>query len=125
MELYKLIRIRNVLDSTASEKMPAKLAIKIAKFIEKSAAEHSVYVKRYNDIVHEVCRLNGDGSPMVSSDGKTFIIEEDKREEAQRLFDELDKTDVEPPKIRFKADEFDGVKMSPSDMYLLLDIIDD
>lgn len=118
MELIKVISARNTLDEFSDkEDIPARLSYWMTKFVVKTESEHEFYSSGIRKLLDKFADKKDDG---------TMSIPEDKISDFDSAVEELNKTDVEEPGIRFKLSELSSeLKMSMKQMYPLLDFIDE
>lgn len=120
MELIKIVNARHVFENIADkENVSAHLSYWMAKFFAKTEAEHSFYVSEMRKILDRFA-VKKEGE-----DDVTFIPS-DSVADFNFAVENLNKTDVEDPNIRFKLSEVAAeLKLSMRQMYSLLDFIDE
>lgn len=118
MKLITVVKAYNALDTLAdNDSITARVSYWIAKFISKTQDD----VKFYQ---HEVTKLF-DKYGTKNKDG-TMTVPSDVMEEFTKKVEELEATEAQDPGIRFKLSDLTGeMKISPKNMYPLLDFIDE
>ena len=120
MELIKIVNARKVLDSLSDrENIGANLSYWMTKFVIKTEGEHDFYISEMRKIFDKYATKK-DG------DDETLVIPTEKISKFNSAVEELNKTEVEDPGIRFKLSELSSeLKLSMKQMYPLLDFIDE
>ena len=118
MELIKVVDARMVLDGLSDkEGIGAHLAYWMTKFVVKTENEHNFYVLEMRKLFDKYANKKEDGA---------MLIPNDKVAEFNAAVEELNKTDVEDPGIRFSLSELSAeLKLSMKQMRHLLLFIDD
>nr|DAO56491.1 MAG TPA: Protein of unknown function (DUF1617) [Caudoviricetes sp.] len=120
MELIKIVNARRVLDSLANkEDISAHLSYWMAKFVAKTESEYNFYVTGMHKLFDKYATKNGD-------DNAAICIPAENVDEFNSAVEELNKTNVEDPHIRFSLSELSAeLKLSMKQIYPLLDFIDE
>lgn len=118
MELIKVVNAKKVLESMADkEDIGAHLSYWMTRFVVKAQHEHDFYLSETRKLISKYAETDEDGSVRIPTD---------KIEEFNNAVEELGKTDVEAPNIKFALSEISSeLKLSMKQMYSLLDFIDD
>lgn len=118
MELIKVVNAHNALDALSdSDVISAHLAYWMTKFVVKTRSEHEFYASEMRKLLNKCAD---------KKDDNTLFIPPEKALEFSAAVEELNKTDVEDPGIRFKLSELSTeLKLSMKQMYPLLDFIDE
>lgn len=122
MELRNLMRARGVFLSHANDKVFAKVAYKMVKFIKASEDEEAFYNTKFKDLIETYAERDSNGKCITDKNGN-IKIDPKKIQECREAVDELERTDVEAPQITFTPDELSGLKLSMSEMFALDEII--
>ena len=121
MTLIELMNARTVLDSLAQEKVSAKLAYHLAKFISATNDDAEHYEKQRNEIILKYALPEEEQKKYT--DGQIHFKPENAEPLAREL-KELGDIEIEQPKTNpFTLDELNEVKLEPRQMFLLLPII--
>ena len=118
MELIKIINARSVLESLSDrDDINTHLSYWMTKFIVKTENEQQFYAGEMRKLCDKYGEAREDGSLFIpAANIDTFNV----------LIDELSKTDVEDPGIRFNLSELSAeLKLSMKQIYPLLDFIDE
>lgn len=117
MELVKLVNAKNMIETFAEEEIGTHLAYLVAKFISLTTTDIDFYNNAVKDLVSKYATQDENG---------TLIIEEDKRAEFEKKVEELNKTEIVEPNIKFPLSELTSAKhITPKKIYPLLDFIDE
>lgn len=118
MKLITVVKAYNALDAMAdNEAISAKTSYWIAKFISKTQDDVRFYQKEVQKLFQKYGVKNDEGA---------FVIPASSMEEFSSEVEELEKTEAQDPGIRFKLSDLTGeLKISPKNMYPLLDFIDE
>lgn len=77
-----------------SEKLPLTCAYKLSKIQKAIADDIDFYQKKYFDIVEKYGKRDENGKLQYSQDKLVVLIDEEKREEAQKEIQELDEMPI-------------------------------
>ena len=118
MELIKVVNARKVLDSLSDrEDVGAHLAYWMTKFVVKTESDHEFYATEMRKLFDKYSEKK--------DDDEVFIPTE-KIPDFNLAVEELNKTDIEDPGIRFNLSELSSeLKLSMKQMYPLLDFINE
>lgn len=117
MELNELLQARKILTNHINDKVCATLAYKMMKFLKSSDNEEEFYLKKIQEFIAEYAERDADGKPIA--DGSNVKILQDKAEDCRKAIDDLGKTDVAEPIIKFNLNELSELKLSAKEMYVL------
>lgn len=118
MKLITIVNARQVLDSLADrEGVGAHLSYWMTKFVVKTEGEYVFYVSEMRKLVDKYAEKDGEGNSVIPAE---------KIPEFNAAIDNLEKTEVEDPGIRFNLSELSAeLKLSMKQMYPLLGFIDE
>ncbi len=122
MELRKLIRARSVFLSHANDKVFAKVAYKMAKFIKASEDEDVFYNTKIKELIEIYAERDENGKCIVDNGGN-IKIDPARVQECKDAAAVIESTDVETPNIKFTPDELSGLKLSMSEIFALDEFI--
>lgn len=122
MNLSNLICIRNVLVAHANDKVYAKVAYKMMKFIKASEDEDAFYNNKLKELIEMYGEKDTDNNFARDSAGN-IKIQPQKVDECKAAIQQLEATDVEVPAIRFNIDELSSLRLSMAEMYAFDKII--
>lgn len=123
MNIITLINAASIFNQFAQTKTTPALAYKIMKFCKSVAVEEEFYNAKRNEIINAYAQRDESGQ-IVVHDG-LISIEPDKIEAVNKALGELNKIEVESPKIKFKLSELEGFELSAADMFTLDDFIEE
>lgn len=120
MELIKIISARRTLEELfEKEDICAHLSYWMTKFVAKTEGEHAFYAS-------EMRKLFDKYAVECESDDGSVLIPNENVAVFNAAVDELNKTDVEDPGIRFNLSELSAeLRLSMKQMYTLLDFINE
>lgn len=120
MELIKVISARRTLEELfENEDICAHLSYWMTKFVAKTEGEHAFYASEMNKLFDKYATKDerDDGSVLISNENVA---------EFNTAVNELNKTDVEDPGIRFNLSELSAeLRLPMKKMYTLLDFINE
>ena len=118
MELIKVVNAKRTLEGLASqENIGAHLAYWMTRFVVQAQHEHDFYIAETKKLIEKYSEPKEDGG---------VYIPPEKAEEFNNAVDELGRTDVEAPKIKFALSELSReLKMSMKQMYQIIDFVDE
>lgn len=118
MELNELLQARKILANHVNDKVCATLAYKLMKFLKSSDNEEEFYLTKIRELIDKYGEKDGEGKP-VHADNGNIKIEQSKVEECENEIENLGKTDVAEPTIKFNLLELSELKLSAKEMYAL------
>lgn len=118
MELNKILQARNTLALHINDKVNATLAYKMMKFLKTSENEEEFYHTKLQGFISEYAEKDANGNPVRTESGDIRIIQ-GKVKECEKEIENLAKTDVTEPTIKFNLDELSELKLSAKEMYNL------
>ena len=118
MELNKILQARNTLALHINDKVNATLAYKMMKFLKTSDNEEEFYHTKLQGFIGEYAEKDANGNPVRTERGDIRIIQ-GKVKECEKEIENLAKTDVTEPTIKFNLDELSELKLSAKEMYNL------
>ena len=116
MKLATLIAARNVLQGL-SDSLPFSVALKIARFLRESEEPNRLFEERRDVIINSFAETDAETGERR--------VPDDKIPDASRAIMDLGNEDVPDITIRFAADDLEGVNLTASEAYALLDLIDE
>lgn len=122
MEINKLLKIKEIIDKYAHDKISVKLGYKFMKFCKSIEIEEAFFNERMVEIVSAYCKKDGHGTYIRTETGGIEIIE-DKIDECNKALEELNSLEVKKPDFVFTLDELEELKLSISDLAILDDFI--
>jgi hypothetical protein len=118
MNIITLLDAAKIFVQFAQMKISSKLAYKIMKFQKSVEVEEDFYNKRRVEIINTYAEKDDAGNPIVNDD-RTVKIIADKTQEAYRVMQELNNTEVDVPNVKFTLAELEGLELSVAEMYVL------
>lgn len=121
MKLKNLIQARKTLSSYSEEKVSAKLAYKIMKFIKATSEEVAFYDEKIKEVIMKYAER--DENNEVKADGNNIKLLKGTGEDCQKEVNEIAEIEVEKPQIGFYLRELDELKLSAAEMFVLDEFI--
>lgn len=118
MELNELLQARKILANHINDKVCATLAYKMMKFLKSSDNEEEFYLTKIRELIDKYGEKDGEGKPVYADNGN-IKIEQSKVKECENEIENLGKTDVAEPTIKFNLLELSELKLSAKEMYAL------
>ncbi len=122
MKLNKLIGIRNILVAHANDRVYAKVAYKMMKFIKASEDEDAFYNTKLKELIETHGEKDAMGKFAKDKIGN-IKIKADSIDECREAIRLLEETDVDCPNIHFCIEELSELRLSMSEMYAIDEII--
>lgn len=123
MKIKQLVQITQVLEKFVNEKLSIKLSYKIMKFLKATEADITFYKEKLTKIIEEYSERAEDGS--IKMIDNNFKIKESEIDNFNKSYSELEEIKVELPNIKFKLDELEEIKVSPAELYVLDNLIEE
>jgi hypothetical protein len=120
MKVHQIVEVRGVIAANAKQKMPARTAYKIARFMRDTEADERFYHKRIGEIVEAYGEKDSAGE-YVRIDGNVKIKEADN-DVFKKEMDELYNLESDVV-LQFDINDFDGLELSVAEMILLCNFI--
>lgn len=122
MKLANLVKARRTLWEYAQEKVPAKLAYKIMKFVKSTSDEVDFYEDKVKEILSKYAEKDANGEPII--DGSYIKIKEPgAQENCVKELNAVGGIDVEAPQIKFSLRELEKLNLSALEMFDLDEFI--
>ena len=118
MELNELLQARKILANHVNDKVCATLAYKLMKFLKSSDNEEEFYLTKIRELIDKYGEKDSDGKPVYADNGN-IKIKQSKVKECENEIENLGKTDVAEPTIKFNLLELSELKLSAKEMYAL------
>ena len=113
------------IEKMSAEKMPLKVAFKLAKLKKELAAQGEFYDENYRKIIFDCAELDENGTPISKDSGATIQIKEGKMEEINSRMKELNELTCDIGEYKFKVDDFGEIKVDAGTLEELMDFIEE
>lgn len=121
MKLGNLIQARKALMAYADEKVSAKLAYKMMKFVKATSDDVAFYDEKIKEIIMKYAEKDEKGE-IVNDDGNIKLIK-DSADACQKEINAVAEIDVDKPQVGFLLSELDELKLSATEMFVLDEFI--
>lgn len=111
--------LKNLLD----QKISFALSYKLTKLMKQVDDIDTYYRTQLNDLLQTYAEKDEEGNFKWNESGSEIKLKSDTAEEFHKKFAELRQVEVEEELPTFKAEEFEGVSITPSDLYPLMVLI--
>lgn len=115
MKLATVIAARGVLQGL-SDSLPFSVALKIARFLKQSEEPNRLFEERRDAIINDYAQRDAETGE--------YRVPDNKIPEASQKILALGDEEIPDITIRFSADDLEGVNLTASEAYALLDLID-
>ena len=123
MKIKQLVQITQVLERFVNKKLSIKLSYKIMKFLKATEADITFYKEKLTKIIEEYGERAEDGS--IKMIDNNFKIKENEIENFNKAYFELEEIEIELPNIKFNLNELEEIKISPAELYILDNLIEE
>ena len=123
MKIKQLVQITQVLEKFVNEKLSIKFSYKIMKFLKATEADMTFYKEKLTKIIEEYGERAEDGS--IKMIDNNFKIKENEIENFNKAYFELEEIEIELPNIKFNLNELEEIKISPAELYILDNLIEE
>ena len=123
MKLYEILNFADIYPEIRDTKMPFKTTYKLTMLSKKIEENANFYRDELQKLLKECAELDENGEIKFNENGDVTILE-DKREEFNQKWTELQNVDVEvEDKLMFNVDELDGIEFSLRSTQMIMPFI--
>ena len=115
----------NAINVLSSEKIPLKVAFKLAKLKREIADQADFYDEHFRQIIMDNAELDENGLPVSKDNGLTVQIKPECVQETNKLLKELNELTVEIGNYKFNVEDFGDVEISADTLSELIDFIEE
>lgn len=123
MLIGEIFKIRNILQSIKSAKIPIKTSYQIAKFLQATEVNGTFYQEKYQEIITTYAERAEDGSFVVAEDGQSVKIDNARTQECLLLIKELEAMEVDIPEILIDAMHLENTGLTVDQICTLMPIL--
>ena len=113
--------IPDILKANASEPLPTKVSIKLAKLNKELEDNLSIYKTVLNQLVENYVQKDKAGVPLIEDDG-TVTLKSDCTDKWKKEYNDLENSEFEF-KISFTEDELNLMKLTPLQASVMMTLI--
>lgn len=121
MKLGNLIQVQKTLMAYTDEKVSAKLAYKMMKFVKAISDDVAFYDEKIKGIIMKYAEKDEKGE-IVNDEGNIRLIK-DLANDCQKEINAVADIDVDKPQVGFLLSELDELKLSAAEMFALDEFI--
>ena len=111
--------LKNLLD----QKIPFSLSYKLTKLMKQVDEIDTYYKTQLNELLQTYAEKDEEGNYKWNESDSEIMLKTDTAAEFHKKFTELRQVEVDEELPTFKAEEFEGVSITPSDLYPLMALI--
>lgn len=116
MKLQDLAKSVKIFESLSQGKVNVKLAYKLMKVLKETKNDIDFYQEKSKEIIEKYAQRDDKNEIVITPDQTGVMLQEDKIDEFNKEYTELNETEITLPEIKFEIDEFEDVKLSAVDL---------
>lgn len=116
MKLQDLAKSVKIFESLSQGKVNVKLAYKLMKVLKETKNDIDFYQEKSKEIIEKYAQRDDKNEIVITPDQTGVMLQEDKIDEFNKEYIELNETEITLPEIKFEIDEFEDVKLSAVDL---------
>lgn len=121
MKLGNLIQARKALMAYTNEKVSAKLAYKMMKFVKATSDDVAFYDEKIKEIIMKYAEKDDNGE-IINDNGNIKLIK-DTANACQKEINGVADIDIDKPQVMFLLRELEELKLSATEMFSLDEFI--
>ena len=122
--LNTILNSQEIFRQLATTPMKAKTAFKIARIIKNAENELEIFNKTRNELLNKYAQRNDDGT-YVTTENNEIIIDPQKIDECNEDFTNLLNTTIEWTVEKIKIEELENAELTPQQINLINDFLDE
>lgn len=116
-------QINEVFQSFIEQKLAFNLSYKIMKLLTSLENDIKFYNQKVQELLDNYAKKDEEGK-YIENNG-SISIQEDKFQEFQKAYQEIQECEIELPNIKFTMEELNNLEISPKEAYALKSIIEE
>ncbi len=116
-------QINEVFQSFIEQKLAFNLSYKIMKLLTSLENDIKFYNQKVQELLDNYAKRDEEGK-YIENNG-SISIQEDKFQEFQKAYQEIQECEIELPNIKFTMEELNNLEISPKEVYALKSIIEE
>lgn len=124
MILQNIVQLGEVLNSLSNQKMPINIGYKIMKLEKEIENDIAFYKQKLEEIISMYGQKDEEGK-FVTLDNGNIKISEGMEEECINAFTVLDNTETDLPKTKLPIGALSSIELTPRELKILSDIIEE
>lgn len=123
IELSKILSFSSFYEKIKKEKIPFKIAHQLFQLNQEVKPHISFYYDKANEIVAEFGERDSENKLIFTEDGFSIKIKQDKIEDCQKKFKELEELKIQIRNFFFEPDDFSCLNLSIEDLQGIIPFI--
>ena len=124
MILQNIVQLGEVLNSLSNQKMPINIGYKIMKLEKEIENDIAFYKQKLEEIISMYGQKDEEGKFVILDNGN-IKISEGMEEECINAFTVLDNTETDLPKTKLPIEALSSIELTPRELKILSDIIEE
>lgn len=116
MKLQDLVKATKIFETLSQEKINVRTSYKIMKVLKETKNDVDFWQEKGKEIIEKYAQRDDNNQIMVTPDQDGVMLQNDKLDDFNKEYNELNETEIQIPDIKFEIDEFDEVKLSAVDL---------
>lgn len=116
-------QINEVFQSFIEQKLAFNLSYKIMKLLTSLENDIKFYNQKIQELLDNCAKKDEEGK-YIENNG-SISIQEDKFQDFQKEYQEIQECEIEIPNIKFTMEELNNLEISPKEAYILKSIIEE
>lgn len=121
MKLGNLIQARKTLMAYTDEKLSAKLAYKMMKFVKSTSDDVAFYDEKIKEIIMKYAEKDDNGE-IINDNGNIKLVK-GTANDCQKEINAVVDVDIDKPQVGFFLSELNELKLSATEMFALDEFI--
>lgn len=124
IQMHEILEFPIFYTKVKSQNLPFKISYKVALLANEIQKHIDFYQESFRDLLIKYSKKDEEGRPIPTEDGQGYLLVEETMQEAYNKLSELRELDIEVPDTKFSPDDFDGVEISPEEMFVIIPFIE-
>jgi hypothetical protein len=125
VKMKEILGYLNFYEAVRDQKIPLKIAYKLAQLSKAIEAEISFYQDKLREIITEYGELDENGNPVPSESGNGIMLRKGVEEECYKAMQELEEIEVTLPDVKLTIDELEKLQLTIVEMNYMMPFLAD
>lgn len=125
VKMKEILGYLNFYEAVRDQKIPLKIAYKLAQLSKAIEAEISFYQDKLREIITEYGELDENGNPIPSESGNGIMLRKGVEEECYKAMQELEEIEVTLPDVKLTIDELEKLQLTIVEMNYMMPFLAD